>query len=346
MEELNAGVRTFSRIFSLSFSTKKIVIQILGILCALVVWWLVGGIGGLIVGAKLQWLVALVNTIIAIFIMFFTWGAIARVTVSEVAELPPVDVSGALRAARKSARSLVIAPLKIVAIILVLMLIHVIGGLIGKIPVFGEIVWPFFAIPLFFLSALIVIAKIILLCGALLLPPIIMVGKESPVSELNDFLREHLLRFIGCLIATIIIVMIVCVFLNRVVATNDELSNWGMGQKYGLISSAVPSKLNAAIEKVSPTLRILSKSYLYNKDTIAELRTALLGPPAASSPAPSLRWTYGFAGFIWGLFTLIIYLSLSSIPLVIWCVSGTLIYLGLKPEAIPKPAPQAEEPKA
>lgn len=345
MGELNAGVKTFSRIFSLSFSTKKIVIQILGILCALVAWWLIGGIGGLIVSEKLQWLVSLINTIIAMFIMFFTWGAIARVTVSEVAELPPVDVGGALRAARKSVRSLVVAPLKIVAIILVLMLIHVIGGLIGKIPVFGEIVWPFFAIPLFFLSALIVIAKIILVCGALLLPPIIMVGKESPVSELNDFLREHLLRFIGYLIATIIIVMIVCVFLNRVVATNDELSSWAMGQKYGAISGSAPSKLSAAIEKVSPTLRILSKSYLYNKDTITELKTALMGTPAAPSPTPSLRWTYGFAGFVWGLFTLVIYLSLSSLPLVIWCVSGTLIYLGLKPEAVPKPAPQAEEPK-
>ncbi len=345
MGELDTGVKAFSRILSLSFSTKKIVIQILGVLCALVVCWLIGGIGGLIASEHLQWLVSLVNTIIAFFIMFFTWGAIARVTVSEVAELPPVDISGALHAARKSVRSLVIAPLKIVAIILVLMLIHVIGGLIGKIPILGEIIWPFFAIPLFFLSALIVIAKIILVCGALLLPPIIMVGKESPVSELNDFLREHLLRFIGYLIATIIIVMIVCVFLNRVVATNDELSNWAMGQKYGMISGSVPSKLNTAIEKVSPTLRILSKSYLYNKDTIAELKTALLGTPATTSPTPSLRWTYSFAGFVWGLFTLIIYLSLSSLPLVIWCVSGTLIYLGLKPEAVPKPAPQAEESK-
>lgn len=345
MGELDAGVKTFSRIFSLSFSTKKIVIQILGILCALVVCWLIGGIGGLIVSGRLQWLISLINTVIAIFIMFLTWGAIARVTVSEVAGLPPVDVGSALRAAWKSVRSLVVAPLKIVAIVLVLMLIHVIGGLIGRIPILGEIAWPFLAIPLFFLSSLIVIAKIILVCGALLLPPIIMVGKESPVSELNDFLREHLLRFIGYLIATIIIVMIACVFLNAVVATNDDLSSWAMGQKYGMISGSVPSKLNAAIEKVSPTLKILSKNYLYNKDTIADLKTALLGTPAAAAPAPSLRWTYGFAGFVWGLFTLIIYLSLSSLPLVIWCVSGTLIYLGLKPEAVPRPAPQAEEPK-
>jgi len=346
MGEWDAGVKTFSRIFGLSFSTKKIAIQILGILCAMVVWWVIGGIGGLLVSDRLQWLISLINTIIAIFIMFFTWGAIARVTVSEVAELPPVDINGALRAARKSAQALLIAPLKIVAIILVLMLIHVIGGLIGKIPVLGEIIWPFFAIPLFFLSALIVIAKIILVCGALLLPPIIMVGKESPVSELNDFLREHLLRFIGYLIATIIVVMIVCVFLNRVVATNDDLSSWAMGQKYSMIVNSVPSKLNAAIEKVSPTLRILSKSYLYTKETMEELRAALLGTTTAPTSTLSLRWTYSFAGFIWGLFTLLIYLSLSSLPLVIWCVSGTLIYLGLKPEAIQKPAaPQAEEPK-
>jgi hypothetical protein len=73
---------------------------------------------------------------------------------------------------------------------------------------------------------------------------------------------------------------------------------------------------------------------------------ALMGTSAASNPMQNIRWTYSFAGFVWGGFTLIIFLSLSSIPLVIWCVSGTLIYLGLKPEAVPKPAPQAEESKA
>lgn len=336
MGELDTGVRTFSRIFGLSFSAKKIVIQILGILVAVIVWQIIQGIGGAVLSMRLQWLVTTVDWILLIFILFFTWGAIAKITVAEVAELPPVDIKSALRCAQKTGNALVMAPLKIVAIILILMLLHIIASLIGLIPLLGEIIWPFFAIPLFFLSALIVVAKIILVCGALLLPTIIMVGKQSPVSELNDFLREHALRFIGYLIATFAVVFLVFLFLNAVVVNNSALSSAVMGEKYSMIVSSVPGRVNAAIERVSPALKIFSSGYLYTKETLYGLRAMLQGAPGPVPSVSGVRWTYSFAGFIWGIFTFIIYLAILSLPFVIACVSGTLIYLGLKPEAIPK----------
>ncbi|MCX6356865.1 MAG: hypothetical protein NT045_03150 [Candidatus Aureabacteria bacterium] len=239
MGELDAGIRTFSRIFGLSLNAKKIAIQILGILALVIAWHVIHGIGALILGDRLPWLVEIAGWIAVIFILFFSWGAIARVTVGEVAGLPAVDIGGALRSARKACAALVMAPLKIVAIILILALIHAVVDLVGKIPFLGEIVWPFFAIPLFFLSALMVAAKIILVCGALLLPSIIMAGKQSPVSELNDFLREHALRFIGYLIATLVVVFLVFAFLNMVVAQNDSLSMRVMGDKYTTIATSV-----------------------------------------------------------------------------------------------------------
>jgi len=337
MGEMESGVATYSRIFRLSFNTKKIAIQILGIVCAVIVWHIVQALGGAILSTGVQWLVDIADWILVLFILFFTWGAIARITVSEVAGLPPVDIRSALQGARQAVGALIMAPLKIILLILVLMVLHVIADLIGLIPYLGEIVWPFFAIPLFLLSSLIVVTKIILACGALLLPTIIMVGKQSPVSELNDFLRENILRFIAYLIATIIVVLLIFLFLDRVVITNDYLANAVMGQKYYTIVSSVPGALSSAIERVSPALKIFSRGSVYSQETLHGLKAILEGTQSYAHPSAGIRWTYSFAGLVWGFFTLIIYLAILSLPFVIWCVSGTLIYLGLKPEATPKP---------
>lgn len=330
MEALDSGMRTFSRIFSLSFSGKKIAIQIGGMVCACLASLVILGVGGLIFRERLHTIIALLNWVVVIFIMFFTWGAIAKVTVAEVAGLPAVDIKGAVRAAGKFAKPLIIAPLKIVLIIFVMTALHAIAGWVGLIPVVGEIVWPFLAIPLYFLSALIVASGLILLCGTLLLPPIIMVGKESPVSELNDFLRSNTLRFIGYLAATVLVFAIISRFFSVVTVADSRISMWAMGDKYANIVGSVPPKIDAAFDRVAGSF---PSPLQWCPMIDAEGGCA----PAACPPAAcDLRWTYTFAGFIWGVFTLIIRLAILSLPFVIWCVSGTLIYLGLKPEAVPK----------
>ncbi len=328
MEALDTGMRTFSRIFSLSFSGKKIALQIGGMVCACVASLIILHIGVFIFRERLQTLIALVNWVAVIFIMFVTWGAIAKVTVAEVAGLPAVDIKGALRAARKSAKPLIIAPLKIVLIIFVMMLCHVVADWCGLIPVIGEIVWPFLAIPLFFLSALILAAELIFVCGTFLLPSIIMVGKESPVSELNDFLRSHTLRFIGYLVATAVVVGIALLFFHVLMFENEMLSQRAMGDKYANIVSSVPPKMYAAFNRVAGSFCLPLPGC-----PSALLQSEWTGPASGRD----LRWTYTFAGVIWGISTLIIRLAILSLPFVIWCVSGTLIYLGLKPDAAPKP---------
>ena len=112
MEALDTGMRTFSRIFSLSFSGKKIALQIGGMVCACVASLIILHIGVFIFRERLQTLIALVNWVAVIVIMFVTWGAIAKVTVAEVAGLPAVDIKGALRAARKSAKPSATGPSK------------------------------------------------------------------------------------------------------------------------------------------------------------------------------------------------------------------------------------------
>ena len=330
MAELGNGVKTFTRIFSLSFSGKKILIQVLGVLAVCIASWIILGIGGLLFRDWIYGVVKVINWVVSIFILFITWGAISKVTIAELAERPPVGTKEAIVSALKSARSLVIAPLKIVAVILLLVLIHLIAGWIGLIPVLGEIVWPFFAIPLFCLSALIVVSMIILFCSALLLPPIIMVGKHSPVSELNDFLRENTLKFIAYLIATVVVVSIVVAFLGVVVSTNSGLSAKAMGDKYTTIVASSPGIFAKAMGIIRAPVDKLVPFY-------PDLFT---GPRLLSGGAGvitfDLRWTYTFAGVVWGIFTFIISLAIYSLPAVVWCVSGNLIYLGLKPESLPK----------
>ena len=329
MDALQTGMKTFSRIFSLSFSGKKIALQIGGMVCAVAASLVIMNLlGGFVLRGQLQSLVAILNWVAVLFILFFTWGAIAKVTVAEVAGLPAVDFKGALHAVRVSATPLIIAPLKIVLIILLMVLCHSIAGWFGRIPFLGEIVWPFLALPLFFLSALLVAAGIILLCGTLLLPPIIMVGKESPVSELNDFIRANTVRFIGYLIATALVFIIIVHFLSAVTAVDAMISSRTMGAQYTRIVSSVPPAFNRAFDCAAG---------FFSLPECSSPPAGLVGRGLYAAPQDTLRWTYSFAGFIWGAFTLIIRLSILSIPFVVWCVSGTLIYLGLKPEAAPKP---------
>jgi hypothetical protein len=344
MGELDIGARTFSKIFSLSFSGKKIAVQIIGLLCAFVAWSIIKFIGVAALAEALDPVVRVVSWVVVVFIMFLTWGAIAKITVAEVAELPAVDAKGAVRSALRNATPLIVAPLKIVAIILIMALLHVIVGWVGLIPFIGEIIWSLMAIPLFVLSALIVVASIILLCGALLLPTIIMAGKESPVSELNDFLRENALRFIGYLIATLIVVAVVTAFLNYVVLTNSKISSAAMGEKYSHIVSCAPERPYTAIDKISIMVFAPLKTQALRDYQCFLMKSMLI---TREGVAPSdLGWSYKLAGLIWGIFTFIINLAIRSLPLVIFSVSGTLIYLGLKPSAIPKPAQASPAEKA
>ena len=293
MDALQTGMKTFSRIFSLSFSGKKIALQIGGMVCAVAASLVIMNLlGGFVLRGQLQSLVAILNWVAVLFILFFTWGAIAKVTVAEVAGLPAVDFKGALHAVRVSATPLIIAPLKIVLIILLMVLCHSIAGWFGRIPFLGEIVWPFLALPLFFLSALLVV------------------------------------RFIGYLIATALVFIIIVHFLSAVTAVDAMISSRTMGAQYTRIVSSVPPAFNRAFDCAAG---------FFSLPECCSPPAGLVGRGLYAAPQDTLRWTYSFAGFIWGAFTLIIRLSILSIPFVVWCVSGTLIYLGLKPEAAPKP---------
>jgi hypothetical protein len=122
-----------------------------------------------------------------------------------------------------------------------------------------------------------------------------------------------------------------------VVDVNVGLSNMGMGGKFSNIAVSVPSWLASAVNKAHFLFKTPLKFY-------TGVLTGRLDTATAYSYGTDLRWTYRFAGFVWGIFALIINLVVSSLPLVVWAVAGSLIYLGLKPEAVPQQAaPEAEK---
>lgn len=320
-----SGIRTLGKVFSLSFSAKKITIQAVTLLVATVILYVISAIGaGIFKGQFLPGLCTIVGWVLWLFVVFAGFGAVSAITISEVEQgtwnaLPMKE--GLKRVLhRATLRALVMAPLKIVAIAAGLAVIHVIADWIGRIPYIGELVWPFFLIPLIFLSAFIVLVLLILLFGTFLFPSIIMKGKESPVSELNDFLRENTLRFLGYLVITLIVISLIGGFLGVVVKTSNAISIRAMGvEKYVNIAGSVPGWMK------SIAIAIPSK----------------IGCRAAPMPGfewatlnagPGLSATYRVGGFIWGVFWIIVSLALTSIPFVVWCVAGTLTYLGLKGE--------------
>ena len=326
LEEL----KPLTRVFSLSFKPKKIVLQAGGLLAACLTYLIIGGIlTAIFTPRDLDQLSLTIAAIISFLIMFITWGAIARMTIVEIRENRQMDIKEALNVAREKAKLLVLSPLKLAGMVVGILILHGICDLIGLIPGIGQLIWAFLAIPMFLFSAIAIVFILILICGTLILPAIIMMDKTSPISELNDFLRSNTLRFIGYFVVAIILFVLICAFLQAICTINEVVSFRIMGEKYTDIAASMPRWLNATVAASGRVFRAMP----FPKGQ-AHL--------SAAPSTPDLSAAYTLCGLIWGIFLLIISLAITSIPFVLWCVSGTLIYLELAKKEEPCAEPGAE----
>lgn len=322
-------LKPLTRVFSLSFKPKKIVLQAGGLLAACLAYLIIGGIlTWIFTPAFLDNLSLVVAAIISFLIVFITWGAISRMTITEIREDGEMSIQEAVAVARQRVKLLVLSPLKLAGVVVAILILHGICDLIGLIPGIGQLIWPFLAIPMFLLSAAAVVFLLVLVCGTLVLPAIIMTDKTSPISELNDFLRNNTLRFIGYFVIAVILFMLICAFLQVICGLNEFVSFRVMGEKYTDIAYAMPRWMKSLV---------LASGQAFNKMPAPTGRCLLDAAPST----PDLSAAYTLGALIWGVFLLIINLAIASIPFVLWCVTGTLIYLELAPGEEPCAAPPA-----
>jgi hypothetical protein len=334
MAEKAAGKELILRLFELSGKPGKIVLQTAGLIAAYFIFLIFGKLAGAIAGDGALWLfkaIVFVGRVLSYFIVLFVMTAVAKITLAEVRGTEEVGARAALGAAFGKVGDVIKAPLKIVGILVGLVLFHVVIDLCGKIPFLGELGWMFAPLITFPLGIAMVGTVLILFFGIMLLPILIVLGKEGPVAELIEFLRRNTIKFVGHFLIALLVAVIAFVVMVAAVQQSARISSTIMREKYQYVQSHVPGWVRHVPGFPPEQMRV------------GGAFGACLEPQAYSAGAvydpKAERWTLALAGFVYGILMWLIQMSIWGFILVDFNVAGTLSYLGLvgpgeeKPEA-------------
>ena len=238
-----------------------------------------------------------VGWLIAYFIILAGLTRVTRITLKELGVR-----------ARETTGGVLSAPVKIFAVIAALAVGHILIDLIGQIPYVGELCWMFSPVVNVPLAAGIVFAAFSLIFGLMLLPTIISLGREGPVSILIDFIRTHTLRFLGHFLIALTAGVVILAILALTFNVSGTISSEFMGDKYGMIRFNIPHWARACPQ--------------------VDLPWHGLGGAFGGEAAD--RWTMVVAGFVFGALTWLIRMAALGVILVNFCVAGTISYLALE----------------
>ncbi|HPQ67266.1 MAG TPA: hypothetical protein PLI51_11120, partial [bacterium] len=300
------------RLLELTWKPAKILrltgVLLVAYLIRLVFGWIAPASAG---AAWFAQIIMFVGDIVIYFLVLWGMTAVAARTLEEINGTPPRGAAGG---------QIFLSPIKIFAVIAALVAVHAVIDLLGSIPWVGELAWMFSPALTFPLAVAIIAAILVLAFGIMLLPTIIAVGQEGPVSELVDFLRRHTIRFLGHFLIAAAVSAITVGLLFWALGYSAAISGVVMGNKFYYIQTNVPDwtrGLNIACPFLMPRI----------------------WPP---SPDPVTgRWTLVLAGFVYGVIVWLIKLGIFGSVLVTFSVAGTLSYLGLKP---PREEREPEQP--
>ncbi len=329
------------RLLELTWKPGKIALQTGMLIIAYFVLLVAGWIAPASPGAG--WfasVIIFIGRVIAYFIVLLGMTAVAKMTLADLKGADPVPAKAAFSAALGKIKDVVASPIKIFALFAGLVVFHVIIDLIGKIPYVGELAWMFSPVFTFPLGIAMAATILVLVFGAMILPTIIILGKEGPVSELIDFLRRHTIKFAGHFLIALVAAVITLIVLVWAIGLSNAVSGEIMGDKLIYIQNRVPQWLQQTPgQALTYTVTVLQRGYRFVDD------------PRAS------RWTIYVAGFVYGVIMWLIHMSFWGFVTVNFSVAGTLSYVGLtgdgggeeKAEPVPekeeKKAPAAEKPK-
>jgi hypothetical protein len=303
------GPEIIQRLLELAWKPKKIFLQTIAVIVAYFIFLIFRAIAPSSTGAA--WLasaIIFIGKALAYFVILFAMTAVAKITLAEL--------RGEEASAGATMKNVITSPLKIFAIFAGLVVFHVVIDLVGKIPFIGELGWMFSPVITFPLGIALVAVILILIFGAMILPTIIALGKEGPVSELIDFLRKNTIKFAGHFLIALLVAVITFAILLWAIQLSKEVSFRIMGDKYTYIQSHIPGFVRHVPGfQIMPALRGIPGTDLI-------IRPVVLGPK-------SDRWTLVLAGFVFGVIMWLIHMSIWGFILVNFSVAGSLSYVGL-----------------
>ncbi len=344
------------RLLELTWKPGKIVLQTEMLIIAYFVLLLALWIAPNTLGAG-RTVIIFLGRVVAYFIVLLGMTAVAKMTLAELRGKDPEPAKAAFSAALGKIKDVVASPIKIFALLAGLAVFHAVIDLFGKIPFVGELAWmfsPFFTFPL----GIAMVATILVLgFGAMLLPTIIVLGKEGPVSELIDFLRRNTIKFAGHFLVALMVAVITFIILLGALQASRDISQTIMGDKYAYIQRHRPNWLQyvpgyevpAVVRMAGYSSEMMNRLSALppaelSRETLAEI---FPGQPVWGPKAD--RWTLVVAGFVFGVLMWLIQMSIWGFIVVNFGVAGTLSYVGLTGESGEEesaaPAPEEEEKK-
>ena len=336
------GPELIQRLLELAWKPKKILFQTIAVIVAYFVFLFFQAIAP--VSPEAAWLAGIlifIGKVLAYFIILLGMTSVAGLTLGEIKE-KEVGTS-----ALEKLKDIITSPLKIFAIIVGLVIFHVLIDLWGKIPFVGELCWMFSPLITFPLGIAMVAVFLVLVFGAMLLPTIIILGKEGPVSDLIDFLRKHTIKFAGHFLIALVVAVITFVLLVSAIGWSRDISLTIMGDKYMYLQSHTPGFIRHV-----PGFQIMPRVQGFRGGE--EFTGPMIYGPKSD------RWSLVVAGFVYGIIMWLIYMSIWGFILVNFSVAGTLSYVGLtgaleekieepeieKEKEEKKPAPRPRKPRA
>lgn len=322
------------RLLELTWKPGKIVLQtevlIIAYFVLLIARWIAPAAPG---AGWLASVIIFLGRVIAYFIVLLGMTAVAKMTLAELKGKDPVSAREAFSAAVGKIKDVVASPVKIFAIFAGLVVFHVVIDLIGKIPFIGELAWMFSPVFTFPLGIAMVAAILVLVFGAMILPTIIILGKEGPVSELIDFLRRNTIKFAGHFLVALVVAVITLIVLVWAIDLSNAVSNEIMGEKLIYIQDRIPQWLQQTPGQV------LTRGLMYLRGS-GELYRLADDPKA-------FRWTIYLAGFVYGVIMWLIHMSFWGFIVTNFSVAGTLSYVGLTGDSGEEEpaAPDPEKPE-
>ena len=339
MMEKPKGSELIQRLVELTWKPKKIFLQTGAVIIAYFIVLIFNALAP--ASSQVAWLaqtLIFIGHFLAYFLILLAMTAVAKITLAEVREEEELTAGAALSAACSRIKDVFTSPLKIFAIFAGLVIFHGVIDLWGKIPFVGELCWMFCPVVLFSLGIAMVAVIFTLFFGAMLLPTIIILEKEGPVSELIDFLRKHTIKFVGHFIIVAIVAVVTFAILLWALQLSQGVSRTLMGDKYVYIQKHTPNFVRHApgFERMG-ALQILVRRISHP--------TLAFQQPDFTPKAN--RWTLYIAGFVFGIIMWLIHMGIWGLILVNISVGGTLSYLGLTggEEAPPEIEPEVEEKK-
>ncbi len=205
MTQLHFNYKDVFRACRLGFSAKKIWVQFVGFLVALIGYTVFTYVAHLVAGTSIaqvwtdfrlfpipgifpwySWLIWAVGLLFVLIVFLVAGTAVSKITYEQLRGDEFYEIKEAWKFALKSGRSVILSPLLLILFVAFLVFCGLILSLLGAIPYFGELFVGIMAIPAFAVSLFIVYLVIVFLFNLLIGPAVVGTTRSDTFDTLFE----------------------------------------------------------------------------------------------------------------------------------------------------------------